>query len=141
MKLGRKLRQKSLEAEKAAMEKRIKEELDAVTTTEEAIALQRSPTHTDADKARAQPPCSSAHFNRTTVRIGKGGDTIKAISSETGARVDIAREGNDKGAIQISGTPEQIRARPAPCTSRSVRRALLMPQVIAGSIYRCGKRT
>ena len=110
MKLGRKLRQKSLEAEKAAMEKRIKEELDAVTTTEEAIALQRSPTHTDADKARAQPPCSSAHFNRTTVRIGKGGDTIKAISSETGARVDIAREGNDKGAIQISGTPEQIRA-------------------------------
>ena len=42
--------------------------------------------------------------------IGKGGATIKAISSETGARLDIAREGNDKGAIQISGTPEQIRA-------------------------------
>ena len=32
-------------------------------------------------------------------------------------------------------------ARPASCTSRSVRRALLMPQVMAGSLYRCGKRT
>ena len=32
-------------------------------------------------------------------------------------------------------------ARPAPFASRSARRALLMPQVNPGSLYRCGKST
>ena len=32
-------------------------------------------------------------------------------------------------------------ARPAPFASRSVRRALLMPQANPGSLFRCGKRT
>ena len=35
----------------------------------------------------------------------------------------------------------ETKARPAPFASRSLRRALLMPQVNPGSLYRCGKRT
>ena len=43
--------------------------------------------------------------------IGKGGERIKRIREESGAKIQIDKEstyGNDEQIINISGTPEQI---------------------------------
>ena len=43
--------------------------------------------------------------------IGKGGERIKRIRDESGAKIQIDKEstyGNDEQIINISGTPEQI---------------------------------
>ncbi|VDP14554.1 unnamed protein product [Soboliphyme baturini] len=49
--------------------------------------------------------------NKTGLVIGKGGETIKQIASESGARVELSRDPapNDREKVFIiKGTPQQI---------------------------------
>ena len=112
------------------------------------------PNHQPAGTLTAAPHCGS-HCHQLRVFL-----TLQFLWRQANVGPDIYVLNFQRAGITIHGGHEAmvheawlganyfgtknhtlLEARAAPCTSRSVRRALLMPQVIAGSIYRCGKRT
>jgi len=46
--------------------------------------------------------------DRISTVIGKGGKNVKMITQDSGARIDISKDNNPKGTVNIIGTPEQI---------------------------------
>lgn len=42
--------------------------------------------------------------------IGKGGDTIKRLQRETGAKIDVISDGSDPCPVRVSGSPQAIAA-------------------------------
>ncbi|KAJ3372712.1 hypothetical protein GGF31_001737 [Allomyces arbusculus] len=84
-------------------------------------SLQRRGT----SKMTAEVPCPASCFGAI---IGKGGDTIKALTAETGAAIRVPKGiSTGVGAITISGTPEQVDAATARITDL-VEKAANRPQ-------------
>ena len=77
-----------------------------------------------------RPGLEELAAHRTSLTAEALREVQEALHAETTQRID--------GVLRLLAQFGPSRAKSAP---RSLRRALLMPQVITGSFYRCGKRT